>query len=273
MTSPYVDANNLTVSFPLSFDKALSARERVAGVMRQIIHRGQNTQPKKRFEALKDVTFNMAAGDIVGLIGPNGCGKTTLLRTVAGIYHPDVGTIVTSGRISTLLSLGTGFNNNLSGRENIAIAGLLMGLNEREIVERTPEIIAYAELGEFIDVPMKFYSSGMISRLGFSMVASMEPDILLVDEVFAVGDLAFRQKSEKTIHNILSRTSCQIIVTHSLDFVRNHCNRAIYLSSGKLIMDGKPDEVVDRYVADVGAEDNDDSPGTTFDTELDMPFS
>lgn len=247
MPPPSIEMSNVTVRFPLSFDQIITAREHVATAVRRALTLGRQRKIIRQFDALRGITLSLGEGDLVGVIGPNGGGKTTLLRTVAGIYYPDEGQLTTNGKISTLLSLGTGFNNNLTGTENIRIAGYLMGLTESEVSSLAPGIIEYAELAEFIDVPLKYYSNGMISRLGFSIVMALQPDILLIDEIFAVGDLAFRRKSEQTIENLLQRTKCQLIVTHNLTFVREHCNRALYISGGQLVMDDEPNAVVDCY--------------------------
>ena len=202
--------------------------------------------------ALSGINLSVKKGDIVGIIGPNGCGKTTLLRTICGIYHPDEGSVMASGRISTLLSLGTGFNNDLNGKDNIRLNGLTIGMTLDEIEEKIPAIIEFADIGDHINMPMKYYSSGMISRLSFSIVLSMKPDILLIDEIFSVGDLSFTQKSEKALQDLLAMTNCQLIVTHNLDLVRDHCNRAIFMESGKIVLDGNPAEVVDAYESRFG---------------------
>ncbi len=202
--------------------------------------------------ALTNVSVTVYKGDIIGIIGPNGSGKSTFLRTVSGIYHPDAGSVHTHGRISTLLSLGTGFDNNLSGLDNICLNGLIIGMSQAAINANIPQIIEFAEIGDFIHVPMKYYSSGMISRLSFAIVLAMEPDILLIDEIFSVGDLAFQKKSEKAMHNLLSRSNCQMIVTHNLALVREHCNRALYFEGGRIKMDGPPDAVVSRYERNYG---------------------
>ena len=242
-----IQLDDVSVNFPLNFEKAYTARARFARVLNQL-RRGQPFIAEKQlFHALKSVTMEANAGDVIGVIGANGSGKTTLLRAIAGIYEPDTGRVVTEGRLSTLLSLGTGFNNALSGRRNVYMVGYLMGLSTSEIDARFDDIVAYAELNEFIDVPVKYYSNGMISRLGFAIATSIEPEIILIDEIFSVGDLAFKAKSEKTIQSLLAQARCQVIVTHSLNFVRENCSRALYLRDGSLVADGEPSSVVDEY--------------------------
>lgn len=240
---PLIRVEDLSIRFRLSYDKAYTA----AGQIRRAARRMTRREPPGRFTALNGVSLTAGPGDRVGLIGPNGSGKTTFLRAVSGIYRPDDGSVEVHGRVSTLLSLGTGFDNNLSGRDNIRLSGLLIGMTPTEIEQRVPEIVSFAGVEDFIDVPMKYYSSGMISRLSFAIVLSMEPDIVLIDEVFSVGDLAFKKKSEAAMHDMLSKASIQLIVTHDLSLVRNHCNRAAMFVSGEIVHHGEPDQVVDAY--------------------------
>lgn len=205
------------------------------------------------FIALRGIDLRIDAGERVGLIGRNGSGKSTLLRVIGGIYYPDEGVASTKGKVSTLLSLGTGFDNELSGLQNIRMNGLILGMTKKEIDASIPEILDFADIGEFINEPMKHYSSGMISRLSFAMVLAMNPDILLIDEIFSVGDLAFKAKSERAMENLLGRTKCQVIVTHDLSLVLNHCTRAIFIEAGEIIADGEPKQVVSLYEERCGA--------------------
>ena len=191
---------DLTVQFALSCDRTYTLKERIANLLRN----GRKKEEIRYHVALSNVDLTIYQGDIVGVIGPNGCGKTTLLRTISGIYYPDRGSVQCLGRISSLLSLGSGFNNELNGIDNIRLNGLTIGMPLSEIEEKIPQIVKFADIGEYIEMPMKYYSSGMISRLSFSIVLSMQPDILLIDEIFSVGDLAFQRKSEKALHDLLS---------------------------------------------------------------------
>lgn len=238
-----IQVDGLSIRFRLSYDKAYTA----AGRLQQMVRSLQRRTPPEPFTALDDVSLHAGPGDIIGLIGPNGSGKTTFLRAVSGIYRPDDGTVDVHGRISTLLSLGTGFDNTLSGHDNIVLSGLLIGMTPHEIEARVPEIVAFAGVEDFLDVPMKYYSSGMIARLSFAIVLSMEPDVVLIDEVFSVGDLAFKRKSEAAMHDMLSRASIQLIVTHDLSLVRSHCNRAVMFLDGRIAHEGDPDDVVPAY--------------------------
>jgi ABC-type polysaccharide/polyol phosphate transport system ATPase subunit len=205
---------------------------------------------------LKDINLEVRDGERVGVIGPNGSGKSTLLRVIAQIYRPDSGTMTVEGKLSSLLSLGTGYNNTLTGLENIRMNALLHGMTMKEIDRKLPEIMKFADIGDHIHKPMKYYSSGMISRLSFSIVLSLNPEILLIDEVFSVGDIAFKRKSEAALHELLNRTAIQVLVSHNLDLIANHCNRAVYIEAGRCKMDGRPDEVIKRYEQDYGSPDD-----------------
>lgn len=247
MKTVAVELRNVRVEFPLSFDFRPSLKGAIGGRVSHIFNRNRKSQKSKNFVALDNINLTVYNSDIVGIIGPNGGGKTTLLRTIGGIYSPDFGEVSVFGKLSTLLSLGTGFNNEMSGRDNVLMGGLLMGLSSKEIDGLIDTIISYADLGDFINVPMKYYSNGMFSRLGFAIAMASRSDILLVDEVFSVGDLEFQKKSEKTMKKLLDDAKCQLIVTHNLSYVKAQCNRAVWVQSGKIVYDGNPEETVARY--------------------------
>ncbi len=243
MNDVKIRVEDLSIRFRLSYDKTRDLRSKIG----QVIHNAMHRRKPEYFTALSGVSFEVSSGDIVGIIGPNGAGKSTLLRAVCGIYEPDEGSIECSGRISTLLSLGTGFDNSLNGMDNIRLNGLTIGMAMKEIEKSIPSIIEFADIGDHIYSPMKYYSSGMISRLSFAIVVAMKPDILLIDEVFSVGDLAFQKKSTAAMHELLAKATCQLIVTHNLSLVTEHCNRAIYIKGGKIIANGPSHEVVAQY--------------------------
>lgn len=200
------------------------------------------------FRALKGVNFEVEEGKILGIIGKNGSGKSTMLRAIAGIFSPDQGTIDLHGNTISLLSIGVGFNKKLTGKENIYLSGMLLGFSEEEIAKKEQEIIAFADIGKFIDKPVKTYSSGMYSKLAFAITAILETDIMLIDEVLSVGDAKFKEKSYNKMKELISddhRTV--IIVSHSLGTIKELCNEVLWLNDGEVIMMGAPNEVLPKY--------------------------
>ena len=215
-------------------------------IKRMLLH--GKKRKEKVFHALKDVTLDVPQGEILGVIGKNGSGKSTLLNTVGGIFSPDSGKIDLGGRSVSLLSIGVGFQKNLSGRENILLNGLLLGFTEQQIREKLPDIIEFSELGEFIDKPVKTYSKGMYSKLAFSITAFLETDIILIDEILSVGDEHFKKKSSKKMKELISDDNRTVlIVSHSISTLRQLCTRVLWLHDGKIKMLGKPNDVLDAY--------------------------
>jgi ABC-type polysaccharide/polyol phosphate transport system ATPase subunit len=208
-------------------------------------------KPSETFQALSDVSFHVPQGATLGLIGRNGSGKSTALKVVAGITKPTSGTVRVRGRISALIELGAGFHPEISGRENVFINGIMLGLSKREIEKRFDEIVEFAELEEFIDEPVKSYSSGMYMRLGFSVATHVDPDVLLVDEVLAVGDEAFTHKCLDKFGDFKRRGKTVLLVTHQLSLVERFCDEAIWLDAGRKRSEGDPKRVVDTYISDV----------------------
>jgi ABC-type polysaccharide/polyol phosphate transport system ATPase subunit len=203
----------------------------------------------EEFWAVRDVNFGIYAGEAVGIIGENGSGKSTTLKLVTKILEPTSGSVSVRGKVSALLELGTGFHPELTGRENIFLNGSLLGISRKSMAERYDQIVDFAELQEFIDTPIKHYSSGMVMRLGFAVAINVDPDILLTDEVLAVGDEAFQRKCLDYISALRRRGVTIVYVSHALDSVRGLCQRAIWLDHGRLIADGPSGEVIDRYLA------------------------
>lgn len=199
------------------------------------------------FWALKDVSFDLRRGECLGLIGNNGAGKSTLLSILSGIYSPSVGQVEVHGRLQALIALGAGFHPTLSGRENIFIYGLVLGLKDEEIRGKLDEIIEFSELGEFIDMPVKNYSSGMYVRLGFAVAAHMNPDILLIDEVLAVGDISFRRKCMEKVNELVSGDRAVIVVSHSLYQIESLCNRVLWMEKGAIREHGSARDIVKAY--------------------------
>jgi ABC-type polysaccharide/polyol phosphate transport system ATPase subunit len=209
----------------------------------------------ERFEALRGVSFDVKSGQTLGIIGENGSGKSTMLKILAGISKPTAGEVVTSGRISALIELGAGFHPEISGRENIFINGVILGLTRKQIQEKYGEIVRFAELEEFIDNPVKSYSSGMFMRLGFSIAINVNPDILLVDEVLAVGDASFVPKCLDKINEFRRHGKTIIYVSHDLATIERICDDVIWIKKGKIEMRGYPKRVVDAYLEYVGKKD------------------
>jgi ABC-type polysaccharide/polyol phosphate transport system ATPase subunit len=188
-------------------------------------------------------------GESLAVIGPNGAGKSTLLQVLAGIIRPSEGAVEVYGHVSGLLTLGAGFDKELTGRDNILLGGAFLGLDDAVTHELLPSIIEYAELGDFIDAPLRTYSSGMRARLGFAIATSVDPDILLLDEVLATGDANFREKSKARVIDIVSAAKAVVLVTHDMTWVTEYCNRAILIERGELIMEGEPADVVELHQA------------------------
>lgn len=200
------------------------------------------------FEALKGVSFNVEKGKILGIIGKNGSGKSTLLRAIAGIFSPDSGTIDLKDNTVSLLSIGAGFQNKLTGFENIILCGLLMGFSEKEIRKKIPEIIEFSELGDFIYKPVRTYSSGMYSKLAFSITAILETDIMLIDEVLSVGDIHFKEKSGKKMQEIIKDdTKTVVIVSHSMGTIKDLCDMVLWINDGIVMEIGDTNTVTQHY--------------------------
>ena len=200
------------------------------------------------FEAVKRVSFDVDEGGILGIIGKNGSGKSTLLKSIAGVFVPNSGTIDLHGNSVSLMSLGVGFKDKLSGRENIVLSGMLLGFSKAQIVERMDEIIEFAELGEFIDRPVRTYSSGMHSKLAFAITAMLETDIMLVDEVLSVGDERFKKKSLDKMRELISDNHRTVlIVSHSMETLSEMCDRVMWMHDGEVVEIGEPESVLDKY--------------------------
>ena len=200
------------------------------------------------FYALREVTFSVRCGETLGIIGRNGSGKSTILKLVAGVMAPSEGEVWVAGRVSPLIELGAGFHPDLTGRENIDLNASILGMSGKEIRERFDEIVRFAELWDFVDTPVKRYSSGMYMRLGFSVAIHSNPQILLVDEVLSVGDSAFQEKCLEKMHEFQERGTTIVVVSHSMDLVRKFCRRVLFLESGHLVGDGSPEEMIRRYL-------------------------
>lgn len=202
---------------------------------------------KPVFEALRDVSLEVFEGDILGIIGPNGAGKTTLCRVLSGLLRADTGHISVAGDMTALLTLGVGFHEQLSGRDNVYLSGMMLGLQKKRLTVLYPQIIKFAGLQDAIHLPIKHYSSGMRARLGFSVAAMIQPDVFIIDEALNAGDAAFSERASGKLHDLIASAKAVMVVTHNLDFVIRVCTRAVWLEAGAVRFSGSPAEAVDLY--------------------------
>jgi ABC-type polysaccharide/polyol phosphate transport system ATPase subunit len=244
--SACIDARDVWVRFRLQTHRhEATLRESFV----RLLHPARWRNPAaSEFWALRGVSLHAQPGDVIGILGRNGSGKTTLLKTLAGIYGPDRGACTVRGRVGCLLSFGVGFQHALSGRENIFLNGSILGLSQREIARRNDEILAFSELEQFIDAPVRTYSAGMRGRLGFSIAVHIDPDVLVLDEVLATGDAAFRAKTGTILERLRGEHKIIVIASHSMDVICESCTRALWLDAGQIRMDGAPADVTKAYL-------------------------
>jgi len=234
----------------IEFDRVSKSFPRVTGqqlLRAHIVQWFGSGGKHERFFALKDVSFKMNEGESLAIVGRNGAGKSTLLGLAAGLATPTQGRVTTRGRVGALLELGSGFHPDLTGAENLVLNAALLGLSRRKTMEQVERIVEYSGIGEFINEPLRTYSSGMVMRLGFSIAIQADPDILLIDEILAVGDANFREKCRQTLDSFHRAGKSLLFVSHSSSSVREMCKRAIWLDHGALMMDGDVSEVLDAY--------------------------
>jgi ABC-type polysaccharide/polyol phosphate transport system ATPase subunit len=245
-----VRVQNLSVTYRTTVEKRPTLR-------RTLVRLGRRQRVVREIRAVRNVSFDVAHGSVLGIIGVNGAGKSTLMRTVAGILPPTEGRIEVHGRVSTLLALGIGFKNELSGRDNVVLGGLAAGLTRDQLAAKYEEIADFAELGSFMDSPMRTYSAGMYGRLAFSVAVHMEPDILLVDEALSVGDARFKHKSFDKMRELCAQARTIFVVSHALQSLQTLCNEIIWMHDGEIALRGEPGEVIERYrrFLDVGDKD------------------
>ena len=238
-----INVENLSIKFRIYHNRSPSLKEYFASLFKK------NEQPTySDFYALKNISFEINAGDRVGFVGHNGAGKSTLLKTLCRIYEPSSGKISVDGRIAPLLEIGAGFHPEFTGRENIYLNGSIIGHSKQQLKTIESEIIEFAELEKFIDTPVKYYSTGMYMRLAFSLATAIQPDILILDEVFAGGDDNFKTKAKQRMHALIDKANIMIMVSHDQQLVESLCNRVIWLDHGELIADGAPKEIIDLYL-------------------------
>jgi ABC-type polysaccharide/polyol phosphate transport system ATPase subunit len=238
---PAIDVRNLGIRYNLR----LTRRTTIKSSLPSFFRRGDDLP--RHFWALRHVNFRLEHGESLAVIGPNGAGKSTLLLALAGILQPSEGEIRTFGRVSTLLTLGAGFEAELSGRDNIDLVAAFLGIDHRDMTAITPSIVEFADIGPFIDAPVKTYSTGMKARLGFAIATAVTPDILLLDEVLGTGDQTFRARSQARVRELIEKAKAIVMVTHDLTFVTEFCNRAILVERGQIIREGPPAEIVGLY--------------------------
>jgi len=229
------------------------ARQRPPSLKEYAIHWVKGALSYQKLWAVRDLSATIEPGEIVGVIGHNGAGKSTLLKMLAGVLEPTTGRCEVAGSVAPILSLGAGFDYELTGRENVFLYGLLLGRRRREIEEHFDEIVDFSGIEDFIDSPIRTYSSGMIARLGFAVATSWQPDVLLLDEVLSVGDSAFSQKCEARFARYRAAGTTIVLVSHSPAAVRTACTRCLWIDHGNLLADGEPAEVLERYLGSVGA--------------------
>lgn len=236
-----IDVQGVGVKYDLRLTRKNTLRTSFARLARR------RQAADRTFWALREVSFRLVHGESLAVIGPNGAGKSTLLQVLAGIITPSEGSIDVIGNVSSLLTLGAGFDEDLTGRDNILLAGAFLGIEGDEMQHRTAGIIDFADIGQFIDAPIKTYSSGMRARLGFAIATSVDPDVLLLDEVLATGDQVFRAKSKARVLEIAAAAKAVVLVTHDMNWVTEFCNRAILIERGRVVAEGDPAEVVEIH--------------------------
>jgi teichoic acid transport system ATP-binding protein len=239
--------------------------ERSPTLKSTLLRLGRRERIIREIEALKEVSFQVPHGKVMGVVGANGAGKSTLMRTVAGILPPTRGRVEVHGRVSTLLSLGVGFNRKLTGRQNVVLGGLAAGLTRAELREKYDEIVEFAELEDFMDMPMRTYSSGMYGRLAFAVAVTMHPDILIIDEALSVGDARFRRKSFERMRALCAEDRTILLVSHALGSIEKLCDEAIWMDKGRMRMWDEPHAVVEAYTEFLGVRDEEEDPVTMED--------
>ena len=238
-----IDAKNISMKFNLGIEKGFSIKQFFV----DLLSFKRRKKVKNDFYALTDVNFQVKRGEVIGLIGSNGAGKSTLLKVVAGVMKPTKGKIEVKGNVCPMIELGAGFDYDLTARENIYLNGAILGYSKEFIEKKFNEIIEFSELSDFLDVPVKNFSSGMIARLAFSIATIVDPEVLIVDEILSVGDLAFQQKSEEKMKSMIGGGTTVLYVSHSIDSIKSLCDRVIWLEHGKIVEIGDPRVVCKKY--------------------------
>lgn len=242
MSKTMIEVNDVTMRFRMNSDRILSLKEFVTTALRGKLE-------YREFTALDHVSFKVKKGETLGLIGRNGAGKSTMLKIISGILKPTAGSVVCHGNVVPMLELGSGFDMDLTGRENIFLNGAILGYSEDFLLEKYDEIVEFSELGDFIGTPIRNYSSGMLARLAFSIATVVKPEILIVDEILSVGDAAFQEKSRKRMMELMGGGTTVLFVSHSIQQIREMCRHVVWLEHGQVKMAGDAGEVCDVYAA------------------------
>lgn len=235
-----IEVKNVSIDYKMMKDKVKSAKEYIVQLL-------QGKIQYEEFRALNNVSFDVKRGEVMGIIGKNGAGKSTLLKVISGILKPTEGSVALQGNVVPMLELGSGFDFDLSGRENVFLNGAVLGYNEKFLKDKFDEILEFSELKDFIDIPIRNYSSGMVMRLAFSVASQINPEILIVDEILAVGDSAFQEKSKAKMLELMSGGTTVLFTSHSIGQIKEMCDRVIWLDHGNVIDIGDPNEVCDKY--------------------------
>lgn len=235
-----IEVKNVSMRFRI-------ANDRISSIKEYAIARLRGKLKYNEFEALKHVSFDVKRGEVMGLIGHNGAGKSTLLKVISGILKPTEGSVIVRGNVAPMLELGSGFDFDMTGRENIFLNGAILGYSEDFLKSKYDEIVAFSEIGPFIDMPLRNYSSGMVARLAFSVATVVVPEVLIVDEVLAVGDADFQEKSRKRMMELMSGGTTVLFVSHSMEQIRQMCNRVVWLERGRVTMFGNVQTLCEEY--------------------------
>lgn len=241
-----IELENVSMRFNLGIEKDFSIKQAFVNFFS--FKKRKKDKKNETFWALNDVSLKVKKGEVVGLIGSNGAGKSTLLKVVSGVMKPTKGKVIVNGDISPMIELGAGFDMNLTARENIYLNGAILGYSKKFLVEKFDEIVEFSELREFLDVPVKNFSSGMIAKLAFSIATIVNPQILIVDEILSVGDIKFQEKSKNKMMEMITGGTTVLYVSHSIDSIKSLCTKVVWLEHGKIIKMGDPKEICDEYI-------------------------
>ncbi len=241
-----IELENISMRFNLGIEKDFSIKQAFVNFFS--FKKRKKDKKNETFWALNDVSLKVKKGEVVGLIGSNGAGKSTLLKVVSGVMKPTKGKVTVNGDISPMIELGAGFDMNLTARENIYLNGAILGYSKKFLIEKFDEIVEFSELREFLDVPIKNFSSGMIAKLAFSIATIVNPQILIVDEILSVGDIKFQEKSKNKMMEMITGGTTVLYVSHSIDSIKSLCTKVVWLEHGKIIKMGDPKEICDEYI-------------------------